>query len=439
MAKKVYLSGNYLYIDDTVTGERVSGTSSAFQIISPTTLESSFIVMKNEQSIMSLSLVEIVKEDGVTPYTETEFITFIETSTGTTVSSNVNPGPPVSSDGLTNEELRATPVEVSDGSLTTLMDSLLQALKTVNSVSSPTDSGILILAKRKDSDSTLVDDGGFNSLNMDEKGRLKVASQPSSYADISGDITAIQATINTPVVGGTVVGDVSRASNLMAFCTGTFAGVNVTFEGSLNDTGETSWFGIQAVRTNANTIETTTGALSAQPVYGWELSVNALKRFRVRCTARTSGTQSWKFVLGTYATEPIPASQVTATQPVSGTVTANQGTLVNPTVHVLNSLSTTNPTSVKNSTGTIYNILVSNLSASVRYLKLFNKASVPIVGTDIPIVVITLPANSFIPINFGSVGFRPSLGIAYSITGAAADSDTTVIGAGEIKVITSFI
>jgi len=116
-------------------------------------------------------------------------------------------------------------------------------------------------------------------------------------------------------------------------CSGTFAGVNCTFEGSLEATGDTNWFGIQAVRSNANTIETTTGVLAAQPVYGWELSVNALRRVRVRATARTSGTQSWRFVLGTYATEPIPAAQVTATQPVSGTVTATVGgaTLALPT------------------------------------------------------------------------------------------------------------
>lgn len=112
----------------------------------------------------------------------------------------------------------------------------------------------------------------------------------------------------------------------MAFCTGTFAGVNCTFEGSIESSGDTNWFGIQAIRSNANTIETTTGALSAAPAYAWEMSVNGLKRVRVRCTARTSGTQSWRFVLGTYATEPIPGAQVSATQPVSGTVTAGAGT-----------------------------------------------------------------------------------------------------------------
>lgn len=185
------------------------------------------------------------------------------------------------------------------------------------------DKGLIMLAQRFAADTPTTDaDGDYTILKLDEEGRLKVAAKPASYADITGDITAVQATIGTPVAGGTVSGDVSRASNIMAFCTGTFSTVNCTFEGSLEATGETNWFGIQAVRSNANTIETTTGNLSAAPAYAWEMSVNGLKRVRVRCTARTSGTQSWRFVLGTYATEPIPAAQVSATQPVSGSVTS---------------------------------------------------------------------------------------------------------------------
>jgi hypothetical protein len=169
-----------------------------------------------------------------------------------------------------------------------------------------------------------VQDGDVHPLLFNEEGRLKVSAQPALYADVLGDITAIQGTVGTPVAGGTVIADVSRASNVMMYCYGTFATVNCTFEGCLEATGE-RWFTIQAVRTNANTIETTTGNLSAAPAYAWELSVNALARVRVRATARSSGTQSWFFKLGSYATEPIPAAQASATQPISGTVTATVG------------------------------------------------------------------------------------------------------------------
>ena len=170
----------------------------------------------------------------------------------------------------------------------------------------------VIAGVRRDADTTPVStDGDVHPLVFDESGRLKVSTYPASIATYTDNITSN---------GDTVSLDVSRYSNLMIHCKGTFSTVNCTFEGSI-DAG-TTWFAMQAIRTNANTIELTTGNLSAAPAYAWELSVNALTNFRVRSTAYTSGTQVWVFQAGTHATEPIPAAQVSATQPVSGTVTA---------------------------------------------------------------------------------------------------------------------
>lgn len=293
------------------------------------------------------------------------------------------------------------------------------------------DKGVVFFGIRSDSDTATANDGDYTVLKLDEQGRLKVASKPASYSDITGDITAIQATISTPVAGGTVEGDVSRASNIMAFCTGTFSTVNCTFEGSLEATGASNWFGIQAIRTNANTIETATGNLSAQPAYGWELSVNALKRVRVRATARTSGTQSWRFVQGTYATEPIPGAQVSATQPVSGTVT-----ITNPTGTTYNvvTAASTNSAVVKASAGTLYEITISNPTATAAYVKLYNKTTAPTVGTDVPVMTISVPATSAttMPVSliFGQVGkrFATGIGIACTAEAAATDTGVSVIG-----------
>lgn len=240
-------------------------------------------------------------------------------------------------DGVAADVSAANPVPVSAESLPLPTGAATQAtlgliegyFKAEDAAAGDGDKGLPLLAMRQAADTTsTTTDGDYTLLKIDEEGRLKVSTKPASYPDITGDITAIQATIGTPVAGGTVAGDVSRASNVMAFCSGTFSTVNCTFEGSLEASGDTNWFAIQAVRSNANTIETTTGNLSAQPAYAWEMSVNALRRVRVRATARTSGTQSWRFVQGTYATEPIPAAQVSATQAVSGTVTATVGTSI---------------------------------------------------------------------------------------------------------------
>lgn len=305
-----------------------------------------------------------------------------------------------------------------------------------NAAFSDGSAGFLILGKRRDGDSTAVADGDLNTFNMDEEGRLKVASKPASYPDITGNITAIQAAIGTPVAGGTVEGDVSRASNLMIFCSGTFATVNCTFEGSLEASGDTNWFAIQAVRSNANTIELTTGNLSAQPAYAWELSVNVLKRFRVRCTARASGTQAWRFVQGTYATEPIPAVQTTGTQPISGTVT-----IANPTgtAYSLNSAASTNTGFIKNAAGNLISFVATNHGASPAFVKLYQKASAPTLASDVPVQVHQVAAGGTLVMPLSGTGMRFNTGIAIAITRNASDTDTTAIGAGEVKVHATYI
>lgn len=333
---------------------------------------------------------------------------------------------------ITNDEGNAIPV--SAAALTTIET----YFKAEDSASVSGDKGMPLLAVRQVADTTSTDaDGDYTLLKIDEEGRLKVSSKPASYPDITGSITAIQATIGTPVAGGTVEGDVSRASNIMIFCFGTFSTVNCTFEGSLESSGDTNWFAVQGVRTNANTIELATGNLSAQPAYAWELSVNALKRFRVRATARTSGTQNWRFVQGTYATEPIPAAQVSATQPVSGTVNAT-ATPVTPTTTFTNSAGTTNATVTKGSAGTVWSIIASNINAATRYLKLYNKATAPTVGTDIPVIVIPIPAGQTVKFDGGSNGIRFATGIGWALTTGAADSDTGSVSAGEHKIAMSF-
>lgn len=361
----------------------------------------------------------------------------------------------IATGGLTDAQLRASAVPVSspangfslntDGFIVNFSNPLpvylpnevlINGTYNENQPHTSGDLGLFMLAVREDSDAPTANNGDYTALKLDEEGRLKTSTKPASYPDITGNITAVQATIGTPVVGGTVAGDVSHASNIMAFCTGTFATVNCTFEGSLQDTGDTNWFTVQAIRSNANTIETTTGNLSAQPVYAWELSVNVLKRFRVRCTARASGTQSWRFVQGTYATEPIPGAQASTTQSVSGTVTATLGSPTN--ANILNSAATTNGTVIKASAGNLYAIVASNNGASSAYVKLHNSTTVT-VGTTAVAMWILVPAGQTVKYDLAPLGARFSTGICLSITGAVGDTDTTAVAAGQVKVITSFI
>lgn len=108
------------------------------------------------------------------------------------------------------------------------------------------------------------------------------------------------------------------------------------------------------------------------------------------------------------------------------------------TTHNLNSAATTNLTSVKASAGTIFSITASNINASARFLKIYNKASAPVTASDIPFLTIPLPANSVQNIEFGAFGIRLATGIALAITGLAVDNDATAVAVGDVKTAISY-
>jgi len=346
---------------------------------------------------------------------------------------------------LTDAQLRASAVPVSASSLPLPTGAATQAtlsaidgyFKAEDSAAASGDKGLPLLAMRQVADTTSTDaDGDYTLIKIDEEGRVKVSTKPASFSLVSGNITAS---------AQTVFCDVSRASNVMiSMVATTLVGHNSTFEGSIDSTNGTdgNWFGIQVIRSNANTIELTTGVLAATPAYAWEASVNGLSFIRVRATAHTSGTATWKFQRGSYATEPIPAAQISGTQPVSGTVTATVtgGTTlpVTPTTTFTNSAASTNATVTKASAGTVWSILASNINAATRYLKLYNKAAAPTVGTDIPVIVIPIPAGQTVNFHGGSNGIRFATGIGWALTTGAADNDTGAVSASEHKIGISF-
>ena len=107
------------------------------------------------------------------------------------------------------------------------------------------------------------------------------------------------------------------------------------------------------------------------------------------------------------------------------------------THHHLISAASVNATAVKASAGTINDIVLSNVSATVKFFKLYNKTTAPI-STDTPIRVIALQPNSTITVGCGTFGIRLTTGIAYQITGGIANNDTTAIGANEVIVGISY-
>lgn len=102
------------------------------------------------------------------------------------------------------------------------------------------------------------------------------------------------------------------------------------------------------------------------------------------------------------------------------------------TSRIPSAAASTNATSAKASAGTVFVIEAMNTTASVKYLKLYNKASAPTVGTDTPVRTIALaPSNARSFIEFPS-GLYFATGIAYALTGAASDADATALAAGDV-------
>lgn len=100
------------------------------------------------------------------------------------------------------------------------------------------------------------------------------------------------------------------------------------------------------------------------------------------------------------------------------------------------SAASTNATSVKASAGQLYGWYITNINAAVRYVKLYDKASAPTVGTDTPVMTLAIPAaatGAGTNIEY-SMGIPFATGIAMATTTGAADADTGAVAANEIII-----
>jgi hypothetical protein len=86
---------------------------------------------------------------------------------------------------------------------------------------------------------------------------------------------------------------------------------------------------------------------------------------------------------------------------------------------------------IKGAPAEVGGIVVSNTAAAVRFLKLYNKATVGLV-TDTPLMTIQLPAASITPINFGNGAVDFPLGLSVRGTNLVADNDATAPTANDI-------
>lgn len=96
------------------------------------------------------------------------------------------------------------------------------------------------------------------------------------------------------------------------------------------------------------------------------------------------------------------------------------------------SAASTNATSVKASPGVVTGLHLYNTSAAAKFVKFYNKASAPVVGTDVPILTVPLAATPNGRVDTDGMSLSFSIGIAYAITGAVADTDTTATAVNDV-------
>lgn len=97
------------------------------------------------------------------------------------------------------------------------------------------------------------------------------------------------------------------------------------------------------------------------------------------------------------------------------------------------SAATTNATSVKTTGGRIKGWYIYNNTASVKVVKLYNKATSPTVGTDTPFLTIPVAANSDAAFTSNN-GISFSTGIALAVTAGIADADVAAVAANDITL-----
>ena len=107
-------------------------------------------------------------------------------------------------------------------------------------------------------------------------------------------------------------------------------------------------------------------------------------------------------------------------------------------LYSVNSLATANPALIQAGPTRLQGIYLNNASAAAKWVRFYNKATAPTVGTDIPVMVVNIPASSSVQVDSGE-GMAFPLGLGISITGAAPANDATAVAAGDVQAAIEYI
>lgn len=173
--------------------------------------------------------------------------------------------------------------------------------------------------------------------------------------------------------------------------------------------------------------------------------VSVMDATRMDVSPRNAGTTDQSKAMSVIANiiGGIITTITTVTTVSAVTAVTNSGTPAAPANPlIINSAASTNGQLVLTGSSGLHAFYATNTGAAPAYVKLYNKATAPTVGTDIPAMILVVPAAvggvpGVCPLPIGHIGFRFALGLGLAITGGAADNDTAAVAASQVKVILS--
>jgi len=226
---------------------------------------------------------------------------------------------------------------------------------------------------------------------------------------------------NFNAVNQILVLDVARLNTVRFEFSGVY-NFAAAFESSSDTTDgiDGTWFPLRAGMTNSSTNSTSHATANATQAY--EASCHSVAKVRVKLSSFGSAGIHLVQISGTDAAiAPAPATTFPSSQLIS--------TPAGLVISVVTAAST-NSSVQKSIAGSLFELSISNPTATAISVKLYNKTTAPTVGTDVPVLTQTVAGGAIALLNFGQIGKRFALGIGIAATALPAATDTGVAVAG---------
>jgi hypothetical protein len=273
--------------------------------------------------------------------------------------------------------------------------------------------------------------GTFWQATQPVSGTFWQATQP-----ISGTVTANAGTnlntsalaLDATLTGGTQQSKITDGTNVATVKAASTAAVAadkaiVVTQSPNNTVGVTGTFW-QATQPVSGTFWQTTQPISAASL--------PLPTGASLDATLTGGTQRNRITDGTNNAAVKAASTQAAAADPAVVVAQSPNTYASSRFRLLSAAATTNLTNVKNAAGRLFKLRGYCAKAAVCYLKIYDKATAPVVATDTPIFTFALKASDVFDIDLGALGYPFANGIGFGMTGANADTDATALVAADI-------